>query len=86
MNSTIHTAIDEILAEAASAQDFYGPFASAHEMLGVLEEEVDELRQHVFARQGSRDRYAMRHEAIQVAAIALRWAAACEDDGPELKR
>ena len=84
--SALNTALDEILAEAASAQDFYGPFASAHEMLGVLEEEVDELRRHVFTRQVSRDRHAMRREAIQVAAIALRWAAACEDDGPELKR
>lgn len=84
--SALNTALDEILAEAAKAQDIYGPFASAHEMLGVLEEEVDELRRHVFTRQGSRDRHAMRREAIQVAAIALRWAAACEDDGPEMKR
>ena len=84
--SALETALDEILSEAAKAQDIYGPFASAHEMLGVLEEEVDELRQHVFTRQGSRDRHAMRYEAIQVAAIALRWAAACEDDGPEMKR
>ena len=44
---------------------------------------IEELKAHVFMRQGSRDRYAMRKDVIQVAAIALRWAAACDGDGPE---
>lgn len=83
---TISSTVDEVVAEAAKAQDLYGSFASAHEMLGVLLEEVEELKAHVYQRQGLRNLLAMRKEAIQVAAIALRWAAACEGDGPELRR
>ena len=86
MSDTLSTAVDEVVAEAAKAQDLYGSFASAHEMLGVLLEEVEELKAHVYQRQGLRNLQAMRKEAIQVAAIALRWAAACECDGPELRR
>ena len=83
---TIASTTDEVIAEAAKAQDLYGPFTSAHEMLGVLLEEVDELREHVYRRPGLRNLSAMRREAIQVAAVALRWAAACEDDGREMRR
>lgn len=83
---TIASTVDEVVAEAAKAQDLYGSFASAHEMLGVLLEEVEELKAHVYQRQGLRNLPAMRKEAIQVAGIALRWAAACEGDGPELRR
>ena len=83
---TIASTVDEVVAEAAKAQDLYGSFASAHEMWGALLEEVDELKEHVYQKQGLRNLPAMRKEAIQVAAIALRWAAACEGDGPELRR
>jgi len=51
------------------------PFNSAHEGFAVLKEEVDELWAHVKTNQTKRDLAAMRKEAIQVAAMALRFAA-----------
>lgn len=68
---------DSLRAEMARAEDRYGDFASTHEGLGVLTEEYHEL---IEAIQGNRvDR--VRHEALQVAAVAMRLAEACEDSG-----
>jgi len=50
-------------------------FPSAHHGLAVIEEEVSELRAHVYTNQKRRDIAAMRKEAIQIAAMALRFAA-----------
>jgi hypothetical protein len=49
---------------------------SAHEGYAVLAEEVDELWEHVKINQKKRDIVAMRKEAVQVAAMAIRFA--CE--------
>lgn len=46
---------------------------SAHEGWAVLAEEVDELWDHVKVRQGERDIPEMAYEAVQVAAMALRF-------------
>jgi NTP pyrophosphatase (non-canonical NTP hydrolase) len=51
----------------------YGEFQSAHEGYAVLLEEVDELKEHVWTRQSLRDVGAMRQEAIQVAAMAIKF-------------
>lgn len=48
-------------------------FNSAHEGYGVLLEEVDELWDHVKVRQPLRDLEAMKKEAVQVAAMAVRF-------------
>lgn len=63
------------LAEVASATSKWPGFNSAHEGYAVLAEEVDELWAHVKTNQRKRDLPAMRKEAIQVAAMALRFAA-----------
>lgn len=47
---------------------------SAHEGYAVLAEEVDELWDHVKTNQKRRDLDAMRKEAVQVAAMAIRFA------------
>lgn len=47
---------------------------SAHEGFAVLHEEVDELWDHVKTNQNRRDLDAMKTEAIQVAAMATRFA------------
>lgn len=46
---------------------------SAHEGYAVLAEEVDELWDHVKVKQGERDIPEMTYEAVQVAAMALRF-------------
>ncbi len=66
-------AISEV--ERATITLGFPPFNSAHEGFAILLEEVDELKAHVWVNQKRRDLPAMRKEAIQVAAMALRFAA-----------
>jgi NTP pyrophosphatase (non-canonical NTP hydrolase) len=66
----------EVEAELRRARTkFPGRFASAHEGYAVLAEEVDELWEHVKRRREARNREEMRAEAIQCAAMAVRFAA-----------
>ncbi len=60
--------------EFRSAVSKWPAFNSAHEGFAVLAEEVDELWDHVKTNQKKRDLPAMRKEALQVAAMALRFA------------
>jgi len=60
--------------EVSGAMINWPPFNSAHEGYGVLAEEFDELWEHVKTNQKRRDIDAMRKEAIQVAAMAVRFA------------
>lgn len=68
------SAIVDVQSELISAQESWPTFNSAHEGYAVLAEEVDELWAHVKTNQKKRDIEAMRKEAIQVAAMALRFA------------
>ena len=63
----------EILDELKRAQTLFPPFHSEHEGYAVLLEEVDELWDEVKGHVGQERRTAMRREAIQVAAMALRF-------------
>lgn len=60
--------------EAANGRAKWGPFNSAHEGFAILKEEVDELWDCVKLNQGRRDLRQMQREAIQVAAMAMRFA------------
>jgi hypothetical protein len=51
----------------------YPPFTSAHEGYAILLEEVDELKEEVWKKPALRSRDAMRKEAVQVAAMAIRF-------------
>lgn len=64
---------DEVLAELSRARSkFPRPSASAHEAFAVLDEERDELWDEVKANHPDR-KARMRAEAIQVAAMAIRF-------------
>ncbi len=52
----------------------YGDFASTHEAMGVALEEWDELRAELHAN----NLLAIKREAIDLAAVMLRLAAACD--------
>lgn len=72
-----------IRREAREAEERYGPFTSAHEALGVLLEEFQELTEAICDHSAD----AVRREAIQVAAVALRLAGQCgSGDEAFLKR
>lgn len=76
---------DEVLAELARARDAHPRgFNSAHEGFAVLLEEVDELRAEVWCRVKRPD--AIRIEAIQVAAMAIRFVQDVCDGGAAADR
>lgn len=60
--------------ELERAMKRFPAFNSAHEGFAVLLEEVDELKKHVWQRQHARSLDEMRKEAVQVAAMAIRFA------------
>jgi hypothetical protein len=66
--------LTSILSELRCARINWPAFNSAHEGFAVLDEERDELWEHVKTNQKRRDLVAMRKEAIQVAAMAMRFA------------
>lgn len=70
----LNNIIDKVMDEVASAITSYPEFNSAHEGYSVLAEEVDELWSEVKVKQGKRDNSKLRAEAIQVAAMAIRFA------------
>ena len=68
-------AINDVADELNRARwIFHGTFASAHEGYGVLLEELRELETEVFKKRERRDVALMRKEALQVAAMAIRFA------------
>lgn len=64
-------------AEITDALASHPSFNSAHEGWAVLREEVDELWDEVKKRPSARDVEAMKVEAIQVAAMAIRFVLDC---------
>lgn len=69
--------VDELILEVMDEldrADVWPPMNSPHEGYGVLMEEVDELWTWIKTKQKNRDLAAMRREAIQVAAMAVRFA------------
>jgi hypothetical protein len=57
----------------------YGPTASPHEAYALTLEELDELKAEVWRKTKHHNASAMRAEAMQVAARALRFAIDIED-------
>ena len=63
----------EVEAEMARAIAKFPPFHSAHEGYAIILEELEELKTEVFKKKSERDRIRMKKEAIQVAAMAIRF-------------
>jgi Holliday junction resolvase RusA-like endonuclease len=63
----------DVMNELESATKENGSFNSAHEGYAVIEEEFDELKQEVFKKASRRDLDNMEKEAVQVAAMAMRF-------------
>ena len=67
------TAKDAIIEEYERASTRFGQFNSAHEGYSVILEELDELWEEVKKNGDKRNMETMRKEAMQVAAMALRF-------------
>lgn len=80
-----HGAAVDAIEELEKARKGYPtPFNSAHEGFSIMNEEVDELWDEVRAKQGGdRDPDSMRKEAVQVAAMAMRFIDDVVDGGRE---
>ena len=81
MVDALFTAAKDAHVEASGAAAKWPPFNSAHEGLAVIMEEFDELKAHVWTNQKKRDLDAMRAEAVQLAAMAMRFVADICDGG-----
>lgn len=65
--------IDAIRKELMEAAYVYGPMASAHEGLAIINEEFDELKEWVWMKPALRNKADMKKEAVQLAAMSIRF-------------
>lgn len=65
--------VNAVIGELHRASSLFPPFTSAHEGYAILLEEVDELWEEVKKSPAQRDPEKLRAEAVQVAAMALRF-------------
>lgn len=65
--------IDLVRKELLEACYVYPAMVSAHEGMAIILEEVDELKEIVWKKPQLRSKEDMRREAVQIAAMALRF-------------
>ncbi|WP_169980477.1 hypothetical protein [Tautonia rosea] len=77
----VNEILEDVHEEVIRATTNWPQFNSAHEGYAVMLEEVDELKAHVWMNQKRRNLEAMKKEAIQIAAMAVRFAVeVCGED------
>jgi hypothetical protein len=69
----IKNLIEAVEDELRNAISQHPPMNSAHEGYAVLLEELDELKQEVWKKPAMRSKVRMAEEAIQIAAMAIRF-------------
>lgn len=69
----LSVAVNQVLAEYERASMTHGPMRSPHEGYAVLLEEVDELWDEIKRKPSEQTAKRLREEAVQVAAMALRF-------------
>lgn len=72
--NALMSATQDAVEQCVTDMDKWPAFNSAHEGFSILMEEVDELWDEVKKKQTNRTIVEMRKEALQVAAMALRFA------------
>lgn len=73
MDNKTEAALEEVVKELKMATTNYPPMLSAHEGYAILKEEVDELWDEIKKKPLKRTKTAMRAEAKQCAAMAIRF-------------
>jgi hypothetical protein len=81
---TKEQAFDLVKEELERSTRLFGDMQSPHEGISVLREEFEELWEEVKSHKGGRGRMGSkgRAEAVQVAAMALRFILDCTSDEP----
>lgn len=67
----------EVWNELRRATAQFGPFSSAHEASAVIREEFEEFWDEVKASKAPDARERQRHEAVQLASMAVRFLVDC---------
>ena len=70
-HEAVHSIATEVVVEVMRAEQKHKPMNSPHEGWSVIYEELEELREHI--RRDTGRGYEARREAIQVAAMGLRY-------------
>lgn len=73
------TVMPELVTRISAADEKYSDYTSTHEAMGVITEEYAELIEAVRAN----DLTAVRSEALDIAAAAIRLAMACGEELPK---
>lgn len=70
---SVELTLQEIVDELEFASSKFPPMNSPHEGLAIIQEEIFELQIEVYKQHDVRTKMMMRHEAMQVAAMAIRF-------------
>lgn len=65
--------LEDLNIELASAISKFPKFNTEHEGYAIILEELDELWEHIKVNQKYRNKQAMRKEALQTAAMSIRF-------------
>jgi|GEM_PF-2212195 len=66
-------ALIPIISEYLRATEIYPPMNTAHEGWALIMEEMEELKQEVFKKPSEISKEDMKREAVQIAAMAIRF-------------